>query len=53
MTSAQEKKITIEYLKKLSEIDPESDDFFKRTNRLARLKELLLEKKVKNDLRFN
>jgi nucleoside-diphosphate-sugar epimerase len=42
-----------EIIKKLSEIDPESDDFFKRTNRLARLKELLLEKKVKNDLRFN
>jgi nucleoside-diphosphate-sugar epimerase len=42
-----------EIIKKLLELDPESDDFFKSTNRLARLKELLLEKKVKNDLRFN
>lgn len=42
-----------EIIKKLLEVDANSDDFFKKTNRLARLKQLLLEKKVKNDLRFN
>ena len=42
-----------EIIKKLFKIELDSGIFFNKTNRLLRLKELLNEKIIKNDLRFN
>lgn len=42
-----------EIIKKLIDLKIDSEIFFKKTNRLTSLKQLLIDKSLKNDLRFN